>query len=120
MSKQFTPGPWEVEETDDGHVIRMGEAVTSPHLYASHLVCEYLHGCFYDAEYPETDGDNLQALEAEANAYLIASAPEMHDNLSEILTLVALIDTPLDQNILKIITLCEQALAKAQGLGEDE
>ena len=52
----------------------------------------------------------------EANAQLIASAPEMYEALSEILTLVALIDAPLNRNILKIITLCEQATAKAQGL----
>lgn len=99
---KFSKGPWEVVRIPDSFTDTRGlysiETNDSPWWLA-------LVGA------PAESGDI-----AEANAQLIASAPEMYEALSEILTLVALIDAPLDQNILKIITLCERATAKAQGV----
>lgn len=74
MLAAATPGPWIYEETDDGHDIRMGTAIESPGHYDSHHVIEYDHSCFYDED--EAEESNEQALEAEANAELIAKAPE--------------------------------------------
>ena len=71
--KTATPGPWEFDESDDGHEIRMGEAISSPYMYSSHLVIEYNHGV-----YPE---DGKQYEEAEANAQLIANAPKWLEQL---------------------------------------
>ena len=81
----FTPGPWELEETEDGHVIRMGKAIEDPNEFPSHMEIEYNHGCLLDGE----DGDVfseleiMQAKEARANAHLIAAAPEMYEALEE-------------------------------------
>lgn len=69
---KHTPGEW-VFDWDDfhgRHVIRMGEAVESPHNYESQCAIEYDHGCYPDSE-PE------QFVEAEANARLIAAAPAL-------------------------------------------
>jgi len=72
---KFTPGPWEVEfdEGEEGHVIRMGKAIYNRGNYATHEVVIYGHGV-----YPE-DGDQFKS--AEANANLIAAAPDMYELL---------------------------------------
>jgi hypothetical protein len=76
MLAAATPGPWECVETDEGHEIRMGAAIESPGHYDSHHVIEYDHNCFYEDDEDETDPGNAQALEAEANAVLIAKSHE--------------------------------------------
>lgn len=66
MEQEATSRKWGVEDSDGGHEIRMGDAIESPGQYDSHLVIEYNHGCD-----PIREED--QFIEAEANAYLIAS-----------------------------------------------
>jgi len=112
---KYTPGPWELEETEEGHVIRMGKAIENHSEFPSHLEIDYDHGCLLDGE----DGDVFseaeinQAGEALANAQLIAAAPDMYEALNEIMVLVELI--PLSRTVLSIITIYERALDKAQG-----
>ena len=97
MSKtEFTPGPWESFRLRDGD---------------------------HKGLYVKQSGDKglflvrhtFDGIQAEANVKLMASAPDMYEALSETLTAVALIDAPLDKNILTIITLCERAIVKAEG-----
>jgi hypothetical protein len=68
-----TPGPWEAAESDDGHEILMGTAIVNPGHYDSHHMIEYNHCCYYDED--DCEAGQKQALEAEANATLIANAP---------------------------------------------
>lgn len=75
-------GPWEVEETEEGHIITMGDALLSHEEreeqgkfgQQSHHEIEYNHICFYDEGEEEDAPCNIQALEAEANANFIAEA----------------------------------------------
>lgn len=62
--------PWVTEESDEGHEIRMGEAIETRGQYATHHLMEYNHGCvlFEDS----TKSEETQYIEAEANAYLIS------------------------------------------------
>ncbi|HWQ42792.1 MAG TPA: hypothetical protein VN456_12255 [Desulfosporosinus sp.] len=78
---KFTPGPWEVEETEDGHVIKMGNAIEHEGIFDSHCEVNYDHMCWYDEEVDESHPTNKQAAEAEANVYLIAAAPDMYEAL---------------------------------------
>jgi len=76
---KFTPGQWEVEETEDGHVIRMGKAIEDHGQFPSHLEIYYDHGCLLDGEEGDVFSKNeiKQADEARANAYLMAASPDM-------------------------------------------
>lgn len=80
---KFTPGPWEVEETEDGHIIRMGKAIESPSEFPSHMEIDYDHGCLLDGEEGDifSEGEIKQAEEARANAFLIVAAPDMYEAL---------------------------------------
>lgn len=115
---EFTPGPWEVEVTEDGHIIRMGEAIESPYDRESHLEINYNHGCFYDDCFSEESECNQQALEAEANAFLISAAPDMYEAL---VSQLKLFDELHKRNIIGPIdhkTLTDElkkVLAKARG-----
>jgi hypothetical protein len=66
---KHTPGPWEAHESDDGHEIHMGERVGSGHMYQTQHILGYDHGL------SEEDGKQFE--EAEANAWLIAAAPDL-------------------------------------------
>lgn len=69
-----TPGPWRVEEFEEGHIILMGTALTRR---ANH---EVQHSIFYEHGLFRGDDEVAQSpqwAEAEANARLIASAPDM-------------------------------------------
>lgn len=78
---KFTPGPWELEETEEGHVIRMGKAIENTGMFPSHMEIEYNHGCLLDGEEGDvfSEAEIEQALEARANALLISAAPEMYE-----------------------------------------
>ena len=70
---KHTPGPWTWGRTEDGHEIRMGNAINAVGIYDSHCVIEYNHSVWpYDGDEP-----NKQYEEAEANARLIAAAPDL-------------------------------------------
>ena len=81
---KHTPGPWICEESEDGHLIKMGVAALNIWErqekgiigIPSHLEISYDHMCFVEGEVEGTPGHN-QALEAEANALLIAAAPDL-------------------------------------------
>ncbi len=69
-----TPGPWRWERDHDNesHVIRMASAIECRYLYKSLHLLTYDHGvCDDDSDFAE----------AEANASLIAAAPEMFAEL---------------------------------------
>lgn len=110
MSKH-TPGPWEASEIDDGfdcgHVIRMGESIASPYHYASHHRIEYDHGCD-----PEDNRDQFE--EAEANARLIAAAPDLLEAARVILASIDEQGTPLSRSAIEDTPL-RAAIAKAEG-----
>lgn len=71
-----TPGPWRLSYDDDdgAHVIEMGPE--SRGSWQSQHRIEYEHGLYPDEERPKV---RAQFDEAEANARLIATAPEMYD-----------------------------------------
>lgn len=112
---KFTPGPWELEETEDGHVIRMGKAIENHSEFPSHMEIEYNHGCLLDGEEGDVfnEVEIKQAEEALANANLIAAAPDMYEALNDIMALLELM--PLDPNVLKAISFYERVTFKAQG-----
>lgn len=74
---KFTPGPWESSEADDGHEIRMGTAIESRHSYEAQHIISYNHGLFVDDDLDSPSPETLQYFEAEANAHLIAAAPDL-------------------------------------------
>ena len=107
---EFTPGPWEVRSdspySTHGFVIFRGRGEKNKTIARFHYGNSVGFGEPKDRYY----------LELKANVNLMSSAPDMYEALSEILTAVALIDAPLDKNILTIITLCERAIVKAEGM----
>jgi hypothetical protein len=124
----FTPGPWIYEETDDGHMILMGNAIKNRGCYDAHCQIEYNHMCFYDEGLEDDSPANAQAREAEANAQLIAAAPAMYEALKEAVALLnhmyaeAMAYKPdrdkieaLAWNGLSGNSQIKQALAKAEG-----
>jgi hypothetical protein len=83
VSAQHTPGPWEwgVDDMGDGHVIRMGSSLGQPRPRK----WEVQHFIAYDHGLTPEDGGGAEAdqyVEAEANAKLIAAAPELLDLLT--------------------------------------
>jgi hypothetical protein len=70
-----TPGPWQCSESDDGHEIRMGDAITSRGMHDCHNLIEYNHGLYYDDDLSPPQLEQYQ--QAEANATLIAASPDL-------------------------------------------
>lgn len=68
-----TKGPWEHESGGDFHTIRMDTALEYRGAQECQHRIEYNHGCFLHGD----EGENRQWQEAEANARLIASAPDL-------------------------------------------
>ena len=70
-----TPGPWAwLFDRNEGHIVRIGDAIRSPYSYDSHnqWVCDH---CIDEDD--ETDEIRAQFAQSEANARLIAAAPEL-------------------------------------------
>lgn len=69
-----TPGPWvwEYDENESGHIVWLDDEANH-HDYETHLrwICE--HGIWP----PASDAETKQFAECEANARLIAAAPEL-------------------------------------------
>lgn len=105
---KHTPGPWNVYESDDGHEIRMGRANDSIS-YPSHCIVTYDHMI-----YP-VDGEQYE--EAEANARLIAAAPELLEALEGMVEAFYLTTSPPQEDTFYKAV---QAISKAKGVNEDE
>lgn len=73
IAEAATPGPWELDIREYGFRIRMGSAVPYTGVYKPQHLIEWDPGVYYALEYPETDAENRQYLEAEANARHIAT-----------------------------------------------
>lgn len=72
IDEGHTPGPWEYDNTDDTHVIRMGSALNHAAVYEPQHLVEWRHGLSV-----EDEDDFIQWGEAESNACLIAAAPDL-------------------------------------------
>ncbi len=72
IAEAATPGPWELDIREYGFRIRMGSAVPYTGVYKPQHLIEWDPGVYYAPDYPETDAENRQYLEAEANARHIA------------------------------------------------
>ena len=83
LEQQATYAPWETEENEGGHEIRMGKAISSRGQYPTHCIIEYEHGCFEDDE--NDPPANNQAAEAEANAYMISKMRNLAPTMLEVL-----------------------------------
>lgn len=118
----YTKGPWIYEESDEGHVIKMGEAIMELGERRrkgivgtlSHHKVEYNHGCYYEDDGPENAPCNIQALEAEGNARLIAAAPELFEACKLACEYYEMLEnaTGVEHGVLKEL---RQAIAKAEG-----
>lgn len=119
---KHTPGPWEVEFDEggwgEGHTIRMASAIESPHAHRTHHRIEYEHGLL-----PGDKGFE----EAQANAHLIAAAPELLDALRGMDELVEALWKSVDwrrsflsgDDIARLNdapTMAKRALARAEGM----
>ena len=119
---QFTPGPWEVAETDEGHEIRMGSFVGgwfNGQRKAPHHHVEYTHGIYVDDDYPTAQDEFA---EAEANARLIAAAPDLYEAVEQARLLIgeggqkdSLSEAQRQSNRNQAWHLLNNALAKARG-----
>ena len=107
MEQRHTPGPWIALATEEGHEIRMGTSLSSPGFYDSHHLIEYEHGCY--------NGDQVD--EAEANAKLIAAAPDQYEahsiNLGDLEMLTKAIDAgdPKAELLLRVKDLTDRTCA---------
>jgi hypothetical protein len=114
---KFTPGPWEAcyDEDDGRHIISMADAITSPGNHLSHHRIEYDHGLYEDEDAPGTPGHD-QFLQAEANADLIAAAPDLYEALDELQRLSADIRAVAQNERFGALRMkALRALAKARG-----
>lgn len=84
---KFTKGPWKIEYDEEygTHTIRMGSALENKGNFEPQHEIEYEHGCWFEEDEEEDYPANRQAAEAEANARLIASAPDMYEALEIII-----------------------------------
>lgn len=117
MEAKHTPGPWKWGCTDDGHEIRMGTALASFGTWESQHLIEYNHEIFQDED--EDDGDpspeTRQYKEAEANARLIAAAPELLAACQAFLELFRKSDMFPEDECHDLYNVMEDAIAKATG-----
>ena len=117
MSAQHTPAPWKLKYEDCNHVIRMGDAIKSPHEHEVQNIIEYDHGLDRDDK-----RDRKSFLIAQANARLIAAAPDL------LAALEAAVDagiipksSALDGGAMRysgqvhVADMCRAAIAKATG-----
>jgi hypothetical protein len=77
---KHTPGRWEVVRTEKGHEIRMGTALDRACVYQTQHIVPYDHGLFLNYDDGERVGPARAAQfeEAEANANLMAAAPDVY------------------------------------------
>lgn len=96
---RFTPGPWRiVSERDDELKVKGPQ---------DEWVADCADGFWSD----EADGW-IMADESEANAHLIAAAPDLYDTLVDLRAALAELDAELHAKAIAVIDL---ALAKARG-----
>lgn len=72
--EKHTPGPWvaSYDDRNGEHVIRMGEAINTPWSFPSEQIVRYDHSL-----YPDDENDAEQWAIAEANARVMAAAPDL-------------------------------------------
>ena len=118
-----TPGPWEVERTYDGHEIRMGTALEPDHSgYLVQHIIEYEHGLFerYNDGTPVNEVELRQLREADANARLIAAAPELFEALVVARTQLGLLQGGTTDTVFRfVVELIDEAIAKAKGENDE-
>lgn len=98
---QHTAGPWRVAE--DGDIVAAGGV---------HVVCfghDYDDYGYIGAEFPEPDDSDLYRARQDANARLIAAAPDLLQALKDALRLADLQGQP------RVVGIMQLAIAKAEG-----
>lgn len=101
----FTPGPWEMREADDRY-----ESDTVPIYAGAHQV-----GDIYG--FQTTQRPDMTVAEAEANARLIAAAPELYEALADLMENPKFV-TAIGGNpnmVEELMSRASTALAKARG-----
>lgn len=73
MKEQFTPGPWDVCRIKHYHPQLIGETC-----------CVKIGENILELDYIGLGNENKDYKQSEANAFLIAAAPEMYEALSDI------------------------------------
>lgn len=106
---KHTPSPWIADDigTQDGAVVRIS---------AYDGTSTYYHRCMVIAECwvrdDEDDKDSPNILQAEANARLIAAAPELLEALRECLALVRIKYGNLDADVNAVVGRADLAVSK--------
>lgn len=76
MSAGFTPGPWVVEDPFDFEMSVVANGDKAPDDWT------FIAGC----KWPDEDDHDITSREVQANASLIAAAPELYDALAGLLS----------------------------------
>ncbi len=110
MSKEakFTPGPWVATDTTEGHYcVAMGSKLES------NFCWEPKHQWFVEwtAEEAEEEGDN----ESQANAHLMAAAPDGYTFAELVASICNLRTMPTEQEVKQMGEEAIKFMAKARG-----
>jgi hypothetical protein len=99
---KHTPRPWTVEESDDGHEIRMASRSKTPGYYQPQHCVRWDHGL-------DWEDDAKQYAEAVANVHLMAAAPDLLNALKAVMADKTTLST-------RVRGILEAAIKKADGV----
>lgn len=99
MNEKFTPGPWNVCRIKHYHPQLIGETC-----------CVKIGENILELDYIGVGNENKDYVQSQANAFLIAAAPEMYEALDDIYKVFK-----MDGRFPKVVPELEKLLKKARG-----